>query len=127
MPVKDEPSMISLLLSIVGGIVDKFAGMLRVDVARVHITVGGKDASATALTYGIVSQGVAYLMEILMHKTRFYRPKNEYIDVVPDFLAQTTTAEISIIFTVRLWHFVNIAFTFAYRFIKKKFAAQAGK
>ncbi len=119
-PVKDEPSMISLLLSLVGGIVDKFAGMLRVDAARIRITVGGPDAAKIALTYGIVSQGVAYLMEILMHKTRFYRPKNEYVSVVPNFLAETTTADISLIFTVRLWHFVNIGCTFLYRFIKEK-------
>ncbi len=118
--VADEPSMISLLLSIVVGILDKFAGMLRVEVARVRITVGGADATKTALTYGIVSQGVAYLMELLMHKTRFYRSKNEYVSVIPNFLAQTTVADISLIFTVRLWHFVNIACTFLYRLIKEK-------
>ncbi len=118
--VKDEPSMVSLLLSVVGGVLDKFFGKLRVDLVRLRITVGGPDATKIAMTYGIVSQGVAYLMELIAQKTKFRRTKNEYISVIPDFLARSTTADISLIFTVNLWYFLNILFTFAFRFIKEK-------
>lgn len=118
--VKDEPSMMSLLLSVVGDVLDKFFGKLRVDLVRLRITVGGSDATRIAMMYGLVSQGVAYLAELISQKTKFRRTKNEYIDVTPDFLSQTTTADISMIFTVNLWYFINILFTFAYRFIKEK-------
>lgn len=123
--VKDEPSTISLLLSVVGGVLDKFFGKLRVDLVRLRITVGGKDAAQIAITYGIVSQGIAYLAELIAQKTNFHRRKNECIFVTPDFLASSTTADISLIFTVNLWYFTNILFTLLYRLIKEKFAAKA--
>ena len=118
--VSDEPSMVSLLLSTVAAVLDKFFGKLRIEVARVRITVGGEDAAKTAITYGIVAQGVAYLFQLLEQKTRFYRKKNEYISVVPDFLAKKTTADISLVFSVNLWLFINVAFTALIRIIKEK-------
>ncbi len=118
--VKDESGTLSVLLSIIGGVLDRFFGKLRVDLVRMRITVGGPDATKTAMTYGIVSQSVAYLCELIAQKTKFRRKKREEITVVPDFLAQSTTADILIIFTVNLWYFIDILFTFAFRFILEK-------
>ena len=119
----DEPSTMSILLRIVGGILDTFFGKLRVKIARVHITVGGPDAAKTALTYGIVSQGVAYLMELIANKTKMTRTKNTYVSVVPDFLAKETRADLLIIFQLRLVDLLSTGIVFFIRFLKEKTAS----
>ena len=112
--------MISILLSIVGDILEKFFGTLGVEVVRIRITVGGPDAAATAITYGIVSQGVAYLLELLSLKTAFRRKNNEEVFITTDYLSRETTADVSIVFTLRLWNFIRIACRFIIRFIQEK-------
>ena len=119
----DEPSTISLVLRIVGDVLDTFFGKLRVKIARVNIVVGGPDAAKTALTYGIVSQGVAYLMELIATKTKMTRAKNTYVSVVPDFLAQKTTADLLIIFRLRLIDLLSTGIVFFIRFMKEKTAS----
>ena len=119
----DEPSAISLVLRIVGDILDTFFGKLRVKIARVHIVVGGPDAAKTALTYGIVSQGVAYLLELLSNKTKMSRKDNTSVSVVPDFLATKTTADLLIIFRLRLIDLLSTGIVFFIRFMKEKTAS----
>lgn len=119
----DEPSTMSLILRVVGGVLDTFFGKLRVKIARVNIVVGGPDAAKTALTYGIVSQGVAYLMELIATKTKMTRAKNTYVSVVPDFLAQKTTADLLIIFRLRLIDLLSTGIVFFIRFMKEKTAS----
>ncbi len=125
--VSDEPPFLQTLLSVIGGILDKFAGMIRIDVVRLHITVGGKDAATTALTYGVVSQSISYLLEILKNKTKPHRRTKESVAVSADFLLETTKADVSVILTLKPWHLVNIAFTAIFRFFKEKFRTQVRK
>lgn len=119
----DEPSTMSLILRIVGGVLDTFFGKLRVKIARVNIVVGGPDAAKTALTYGIVSQGVAYLMELIATKTKMTRARNTYVSVVPDFLASKTAADLLIIFRLRLIDLLSTGIVFFIRFMKEKTAS----
>lgn len=119
----DEPSTMSLILRIVGGVLDTFFGKLHVKIARVNIVVGGPDAAKTALTYGIVSQGVAYLMELIATKTKMTRARNTYVSVVPDFLASKTTADLLIIFRLRLIDLLSTGIVFFIRFMKEKTAS----
>lgn len=119
----DEPSTMSLILRIVGGVLDTFFGKLRVKIARVNIVVGGPDAAKTALTYGIVSQGVAYLMELIATKTKMTRARNTYVSVVPDFLVSKTTADLLIIFRLRLIDLLSTGIVFFIRFMKEKTAS----
>ena len=121
--MKDEPSAIRIVLRIVSGVLDTFFGKLRVKIARVNIVVGGPDAAKTALTYGIVSQGVAYLMELISYKTKMTRARNTYVSVVPDFLAKTTTADLLIIFRLRLIDLLSTGIVFFIRFMKEKTAS----
>ena len=125
--MKDEPSAIRIVLRIVSGVLDTFFGKLRVKIARVHIVVGGPDAAKTAITYGIVSQGVAYLMELISYKTKMTRARNTYVSVVPDFLAKTTTADLLIIFRLRLIDLLSTGIVFVIRFMKEKTASAPKK
>ncbi len=115
-----EPSVTSVLLSVVSDVLEKFFGTLGVEVVRIRITVGGPDATATALAYGAAAQGVAYLLELLANKTAYRRKKAENVSVAADFLSRKTTADVSLVFTLRVWNLLRVAFVFLSKFIKEK-------
>ncbi len=116
---KDE-SLMSFILTVIGDLLDSFWGTLRVDVARIRINVGGKDAATTAISYGLVSQGVAYLLALLTQKTRYKRKDSDDVMVTADFLSRETTADVSVIFTLRLCHLLGTALKLVFKFIKEK-------
>ena len=70
--------------------------------------------------FGIVSQSVAYLMELIAQKTRFRRVRKELIQVIPDYLAQRTTAEIDLRFGLRLGDLVTTGILFVVRYLREK-------
>lgn len=123
--VSDEPSMLRILLRIVGGILEKFFGKLRVKVLRLHITVGGTDAARIAMTCGIVSQSVAYLLELIRKKTKASPIPSGSVSVVPDFLAAKTTADIEIRFQIRAIDLLSVGLSFVIRFLQEKSAGKS--
>lgn len=67
---------------------DTYTGRLRAKITRLHVTVGGSDAAGAAVTYGIVSQSVSYLIEILDCKTRLKIADPDDMSVKCDFTAE---------------------------------------
>jgi len=118
--VDDGPSVLRILLGMVGEILDTFFGKLRVKLTTVRITVGGSDATKTALTYGIVAQSVAYLTELISQKTRRLPSCKDDISVEANFLSEKTTACICIVFQLRLVDLISTGIRIAIRFMKKK-------
>ena len=116
----DEPSVVSLILPLVGSVLDKFAGRIRVKVIRVDITVGGSDAAQIGILYGAVSQGVAYLMELIAQKTRFSRAHRSMVRVNADFLLAKTKADMHLIFRLSLWDLLVTGIHFLLGFIREK-------
>ncbi|MBQ8746737.1 MAG: hypothetical protein IJZ08_02590 [Clostridia bacterium] len=116
----DEPTVVSVLLSVIVDLLDRFFGTLGVEIVRLRITVGGPDAATTAITYGAAAQGVSYLLELLAHKTVFRRKKADSVSVTADFLFKKTTADVSLVFTFRVWNLLRVAFVFLSKFIKEK-------
>ena len=119
--VSDEPGTIRILLRIVGDVLDTFFGRLRVKMLRLRIAVGASDAAKTAITYGIVSQGVACLMELIAQKTRYRRVKRAEVEVVPDYLAQKTTAEVDLRFGLSLADLIVTGVKLGVRFLREKY------
>ena len=56
---------LSLIIDVVKVLLGRFFRHLRIDLSRIHISVASEDAAQTAILYGIVSQSVAYLLELL--------------------------------------------------------------
>ena len=119
-PPSDEPSVIRLILPLVGGILNQFVGKIRVRLLRLDIRVGGSDAAQIALMHGAISQGVAYLLTLISQKTKYSQSRKTHISVTPDFLLAKTQADIQIIFRLRLIDLVSTALSFLIRFLKKK-------
>jgi len=116
----DEPSPVRVILPLVGGVLDTFAGKLRVRLLQLEIRIGGSDAAQIALMHGAISQGMAYLLALISQKTRYSQSGKTRISVTPDFLLSKTEANVKIIFRLRLIDLVSTALVFLVRFLKRK-------
>ena len=67
---------------------DTYTGRLRTVIHRFDVTVGGSDVAKTAVTYGIVSQSVSYLLELLDCKTRLKIADPALLSGRCDFIAE---------------------------------------
>jgi len=82
------------------------------------------DAANTAIAYGAVTQAVNLLFPILSKAKNFNVPKSTDVDIQADFLSEASEIDISISFSLRVWHLFHVAFAALGTFIKhqiKKF------
>lgn len=108
--VADILDLVWQILEMVKGLVRSFGKHFRIEAVRMKITVAGEDAAKTAIMYGMVCQGVAYLIEILSTITNFKAKHRENISVEADFLSEKSTADIHLIFRLRVWHLFAMVF-----------------
>ena len=117
----DIIELVQLVTALIGTFFVKFGRRLRLDLTRIHITVAAEDPAAAAISYGVICQSVAYLVEILDSVTNI-RPKDERdIQVRTDFLSDKPSVEIQAAASLRVWHVFDILFGVALRFVKEKF------
>lgn len=119
--VADILDLVGQILEMVKGLVRSFGKHFRIEAVRLKITVAGEDAAKTAMLYGMVSQGVAYLIEILSTITNFKAKHRENISVEADFLSEKSTADVHLIFRLRVWHIFAMIFAALGGFIRKRF------
>lgn len=111
---------VNLALSVSRAALGSFFGHLRIDVARFKIIIATGDAASTAVAYGAVSQTVAYLLAIFENSKRVRGLKKAEMDIVCDFLGDSTTADIKISFSLRVWHLFHLAFASLISLVKHK-------
>ncbi|MGM9636507.1 MAG: DUF2953 domain-containing protein [Eubacteriales bacterium] len=119
--VADILDLVWQILEMVKGLVRSFGKHFRIEAVRLKITVAGEDAAKTAIMYGMVCQGVAYLIEILSTVTNFKAKHRENISVEADFLSEKSTADLHLIFRLRVWHLFAMVFAALGGFIRKRF------
>ena len=110
---------INIVLSLVKKLCKKFFRHLRLDVSHIVITVGADDA-AGAITYGIVSQSVAYLLAFLDAHLNIRKKRRGEIAVRCDFTADRTVCDIRITASLAVWQLLDIGISFAYNYFKGK-------
>ncbi len=64
----------------------RFPKCFLLTVKKFHVTVGAEDAAKTAILYGVVSQGVAYLFAFCRHSFRIKPKFDDSIAITPDFV-----------------------------------------
>ncbi len=84
-------------------------GHLKIRASRIRIHVATGDAASTAVLYGAVNGALVIVLEALDHFGKLKSKKQDVIEVKPDFLAQNTTADIRIDFSLRVWQALDIA------------------
>ncbi len=111
---------INIVLSLVKKLCKKFFRHLRLDVSHIVITVGADDAAGAAITYGIVSQSVAYLLAFLDAHLNIRKKRRGEIAVRCDFTADHTVCDICITASLAVWQLLDIGISFAYNYFKSK-------
>ena len=95
-PVTD---IIRTAKNILNAFFEKHSRNLTVRAARLNISVGTSDAAATAILYGVVSQGVAYILELLNNLNDLKPIKKSDINIYPNYTSEKTSADIKFIFS----------------------------
>ncbi|MGI6167578.1 MAG: DUF2953 domain-containing protein [Eubacteriales bacterium] len=102
-----KPTKITDILSTIRVIIstffDRYARFLTVRAVRLNIKVATGDAATTALLYGAVIQGVAYILALLEQLTNLKSLRHSQVNIVPEYTKETTTADIKIVLTLPVW------------------------
>lgn len=88
-------------------ILTEFVGKFGFEDLRLHISVGGEDASKIALTYGRINEALYPILGALSAANKLERCD---IQITPDFTAETVKAEGHATFSVRLYHGIVCAY-----------------
>lgn len=111
---------INIVLSLLERLCKKFFKHLRLDVSNIVVTVGADNAASAAITYGIVSQAVAYLLAFLDAHLRIRKKRRGEIAVRCDFTAEKTVCDIRITASLAVWQLLDIGISLAYNYFKGK-------
>ena len=84
-------------------LIKKTMNRLHFKFARLYIEVGCEDAAKTALVYGAVTQGVAYLLEILDNISNVEISRFSDVNVTSNFISTKSKAECKITLYIRVF------------------------
>ncbi len=114
-PEKKKTGVIPLIWDIkhlIFRVLVKFPTKLRLDVSRLHLRVGGKDAATAAITYGAVTEAVGALLAVLDSFMKVKRDCKNEIEIVPDFLSGKIDADIHICVSIAPAGVLSVVFGF---------------
>ena len=106
---KDTVSVIRQVADIIKKSQEHLKQNLRIDISRIIIIVGASDAAKTAITYGIVSQAVSYLLEGIDSITNVRRKFRSEVNVIPDFTQREITVDIKLQLSITMWALLTVA------------------
>lgn len=122
----EEPSLsalqnkVAFYIRIAKRVLSKFQKHLLLEEVNIELALGGEDAAKTAITCGIVSQSVAYLLAWLDHNLVCARHIKSNVNVACDFTNSVSTYRLAIGARLRLWQILDIAITTAYNLLIHK-------
>lgn len=101
-------------------LIEKFLGYLHFKFIRLKITVGCEDAAKTAIAYGLTTQGVSYILEILENISNVDISKHSEIYVRSDFISQKSSFDGKIVLYIRVVAALKVAFMAIKEFFKAR-------
>ena len=104
----DVMDIIESAKKIIGKIFQYFSKYLKVDVKALRIKVAADDAAASALMYGLVSQGVAYLLEFIEENVKKVKYKKKSVIVTTDFISEKFEFQLDIAVKIRIWQILTL-------------------
>lgn len=113
---------IVLVRALVAALFRKTSKHLHLRTARLHIRVATGDAATTAILYGAVSASLSYLLAVL-DRTVNLRTKPHDISVFADYLSERSSADVKLVFSMRVTGALSLLFSLMLTFVKEKRAA----
>ncbi|MDD4772118.1 MAG: DUF2953 domain-containing protein [Eubacteriales bacterium] len=105
----DINRMLGQIVQIIYMLIKKFHKALRVDIKRFVIVVAAGDAAQTALMYGAVSQTASYIFAMLEENFEIKYARGAPTGIEADFLEDKWSADLHIVFRVRLINLLILA------------------
>ena len=103
--------IMKLLRKVVLAVLKKFGRDLRLDVCDLSIAVATGDAAKTAVAYRAVAQSVSCLLALLTENTHTRSLRSSRVEVIPDFVSETSRIHVHLRFRLRIHHILSLAFT----------------
>ncbi len=110
--------MISQLYDILTVVISEFAAILKIKLFKLHVVVGSPEPSKTAILYGGACAAAGNLVNLIGQYTDIEKSNKNSVYVVPDFIAEKTTASADVSVTLSIGGI--IVFLFKIRKIIKK-------
>ena len=89
---------------------------LRVRISRLDIAIGGDDAADIAVTYGMVTQAISYVLGWVDHVTNLKVDRQNSINVRPDYVSTEIKADIKIVLVFRVWQIISLLAQFVFKY-----------
>lgn len=119
--------LVQLICRLVSAVIRRFFHHLRIDVARLKVTVATGDAATTAVAYGAVTQSINVLFPLLEGARNLSLPKDADLSVEADFLSDSPSLDVMFSFSLRVWHLFSVAFSALGAFLKHQFSRMKKK
>lgn len=87
---------------------------------KLRVVVACEDASATALTYGVVNQGIAYIIEILRNISKVEVSNRAKISVETNFISRKSELEGKIELYISVFSLLLVGIHFFMDYVKSK-------
>lgn len=122
----DDPTAITLVDNInaataaIGKFFVRFGRRFRIDVSRIIITIATGDAASTAIMYGAAVPAVMALIALLERITDLRGIDKADIHLRCDYLAQKTTVDVHVAFSMRPYHLFDMLFSALFAFLGKR-------
>lgn len=117
---------IVFLRGVLAALLRKTGKYLHLKASRIYVRVATGDAAETAVLYGAVSGAVTYLLAILDRITLLH-VKEKTVYVFPDYLADSSAADIRIVLGLRVWSGVALLFSVAFTSVKIQYEQELAR
>ncbi len=120
---------LEMIRSLLKKLYKKTRGKIKIRIQKLLISIGTEDAAKTALTYGIVLQSTAILLQWIQDNFTELHRKPGSVQIQADYLSGKSHAEIDMICSVRVFRALKIAYGMltAYKAEKSKAIKKAKK
>ena len=129
-PAKKEKTDVGAVfeaVETVGKILPKFLGRMKLKASHFHVTVGGEDASHTAILCGTYKAAAALLFSIIDEWCILEKGAEDSVSIEPNFLSEETEVNIKLRFRIRIISALGVALSFLMKFIKMKINQEKSK
>ncbi len=93
---------------------------IKLKASKILINVSTDDAAKTALLFAAVNNTLAAIIKYLEETDKLETLKKSEISVRSDFITGKSSADIKILFTLRVWHVAEILFATALKYVTLK-------
>ena len=111
------PDMIPLFLQVLKTFFSGFLGKFHFRVVRIKIGVGSADAATTAMIYSGICTAMKPVFKFLDKHSNLHGMKTAEIDVYPDFLSDSITADVKMSFSMSIGGLLGVVFKTAFKFL----------